>query len=222
MYYIGFLKKDARHAMVFRSIVKPKKDDLTYFVKVIGPYPEKWEAERTLRDLKHVGWHENPVRESVAKYCRERQIDPRKFAKGSFRTIPLGHGKKGVIGCIKGKYHRGRCGVGTKLQTILHPVGAKGCKVGGTELQKRKRNLMTDRQALALTKKVVAYGKKLMKHEKAEIRRGRMNNPADSHLQKFLQHVKTLEKYAVGSKEYIDKLAVAYGHLKAAKEAMGK
>jgi hypothetical protein len=66
-YYIGFLKKDARYAMVFKSIVKPKAQDYTYFVKVIGPYPEEWEAKKTLRDLKHVGWRENPIKGLVTK-----------------------------------------------------------------------------------------------------------------------------------------------------------
>ena len=61
MYYIGFLKKDAEHAMVFKSVVSPKKGDYTYFVKIIGPYPEKAEADMILRNFKAVGWHDNPV-----------------------------------------------------------------------------------------------------------------------------------------------------------------
>jgi hypothetical protein len=61
MYYIGFLKKDARHAMVFKSLVKPKSAGMTYFVKVIGPYPTEQEANMILRNFKAVGWHDNPV-----------------------------------------------------------------------------------------------------------------------------------------------------------------
>lgn len=80
--------------------------------------------------------------------------------------------------------------------------------------KKNPKKYMSDRQALALTKKVIAYGKRLAKHEQSEIRRG---NPASGHIGKFVEQMKTLEKYAVGTKEYIDKLAEAYSHLKAAK-----
>jgi hypothetical protein len=274
MYYIGFLKYSPKHAVIFKSIKLPQPGDFRYFVHVMGPYNTESAARA---GLSRTHARENPAskKESRARYCRERQTSPSVFAAGSFRTIRLGKKKKGVIACPKGHYHDGQCGVSTQLQTILHPVGTKGCPVGGLELKKKKRNpfiaesqirigtqhelehttdrviarkiacdhlredpkyythlqkmekmykknYLSDRQALALTKKVVAFGKKLIRHELSEIRRGRKNNPAESHLGKFLGHMKTLEKYAVGSKDYIDKLAEAYGHLKAAKEVMTK
>lgn len=227
MYYIGFLKHDPKHTVLFKSIKRPTKSSFEYFIKVMGPY-KSWNSARAMVDKlkKEYGVKENPSRESRAQYCRERQMSPSAFAAGSFRTIRLGKKKKGVVACPKGHYHRGQCGVGTKLQTILHPVGTTGCPVGGLELKKRKRNpmktYMTDKQALTLTRKVVAFGKRLMKHEQSEIRRGRKRNPSEGHIGKFLGRMKELERFAVGSKEYIDKLATAYGHLKAAKEVMTK
>jgi hypothetical protein len=275
MYYLGFLKYSPKHAVIFRSIKTPQPGDFRYFVHVMGPYESEDKARAGLNRIKGYGYRENPSSASRAKYCRERQLSPSKFDRRSFRTIKLGKGKKGVIACPKDHYHSGTCGVGTKLQTILHPVGAKGCPVGGLELKKRVRNpfisesqirigtkhelehttdraiarkiacdhlredpkyythlakmekmykknpkkYMSDRQALALTKKVITFGKRLAKHEQSEIRKG---NPASGHLVKFVEQMKTLEKYAVGTKEYIDKLAEAYGHLKAAKAAMKK
>jgi len=59
---------------------------------------------------------------SRAQYIRRRQLPPGQFAKGSFRTIPLGRGGKlGVVGCPKGQWTGRRCRVGTRLQTILTP-----------------------------------------------------------------------------------------------------
>jgi hypothetical protein len=74
---------------------------------------------------------------------------------------------------------------------------------------------MSDKQALALTKKMIAVGKKLLKHERSEIRR----NPEEKeHVSQFLHHMKTLEKYALGSKPYIETLAKAYEHMQAVKK----
>ena len=81
------------------------------------------------------------------------------------------------------------------------------------------KNSISDKQALALTKKVIAYGKKLLKHEQSELRRG---NPVNEHLDKFIRGMKTLERYAVGSKPYIDALAKTYADLQVAKAKMGK
>lgn len=107
--------------------------------------------------------------------------------------------RKGII-CGKDHVHGGQCSV-------------KGLR------KSNPGKYLSDKQALALTKKVVALGKRLFKHEQSEIRRG---NPASGHMSKFLSHIKTLEKYAVGSKAYIDKLAEAYSHLQAAKKVMTK
>lgn len=54
-------------------------------------------------------------------YARQRLEDPKNFAKGSFRTVPV-RGRKGVkiiIACPKGKYSGGRCRVGTRAQAII-------------------------------------------------------------------------------------------------------
>ena len=56
MYYIGFLKKDAKHAMVFKSLITNSKY-MGYFVKVIGPYPTEEEANITLGNFKKAGCH---------------------------------------------------------------------------------------------------------------------------------------------------------------------
>jgi len=67
MYYIGFLKKDARHVMVFKSIKTPKRDDLTYFVKVMGPYGTERTARSRVNLIKRYGYRENPVGEKLQK-----------------------------------------------------------------------------------------------------------------------------------------------------------
>lgn len=153
----------------------------------------------------------------AARYCRERQIDPREFDRRSFRTITLGKGKKGVIGCIEGQYKGGKCGVGTKLQTILHPVGSKGCPKGGIELKKRKHNpVISHRKALALTKKIIVYAKRLSKHERVGIRK---NPGVEYHKQKFIYYMKELEKYRIASKTYIEILAKAYEHLQSMEDS---
>jgi hypothetical protein len=139
MYYIGFLKMDLNKMMLFRSETRPTRDTYWYFGKVTGPYRDESEARAAMHVFKRgYGYRENPIKGSRAKYCRERQESPSRFAKGSFRTITLGKGERGVVACPKGYYHRGRCSVGTHLQTILHPVGSRGCPTGGLELKKRE------------------------------------------------------------------------------------
>jgi len=53
MYYIGYLSYDTKHMIVFKSIKTPRKSDLTYFIKVIGPYNTEFEANRALRRVKN-------------------------------------------------------------------------------------------------------------------------------------------------------------------------
>jgi len=278
MYYIGFLRDDLRRMILFHSSSVPVQRRYVYFGKVVGPYDTESEARFAMSALKRAyGYTENPVRgKSRAQYCRERQESPSKFAKGSFRTITLGKGKKGVVACPKGYYHRGKCSKGTHLQTILHPVGSRGCSTGGLELRKRKRNpgkvtanqikrgilhelehttdreiarkiacdhlkedpkyythleamekrvkkgkssklYMSDRQALALTKKIIEAGKRLFRHERSELKQ----NPGKSyHDRKFLSYLGELEKYKIGSQQYIGALAKAYEHLESARESV--
>lgn len=88
----------------------------------------------------------------------------------------------------------------------------------GVSMKGLTRNPISDKQALALTRKVIAYGKKLLLHEKSELRR---KNPIEAkHVQAFVRIIKELEHYVVGSKPYIERLAEAYGHLEKAKEEM--
>ena len=62
------------------------------------------------------------------RYCRERQASPKKFAKGSLRTIKRGKTLI-VVGCPRGKWDGKRCRVGTRAQTILRPLSSAKCNV---------------------------------------------------------------------------------------------
>jgi len=130
-FYIGFLKESKEHAIIFRSIVRPKKSDYTYFIKVIGPY-STWATART--GLKHFkGYKENPC---------------------------------------------------------SNPISREDV-----------------REAIALGKKVYRLYKSV-----------RRSNPGKSyHDQHFIEYMKELDKYVVGSPPYIATLAKAYEHLKSAK-----
>ena len=86
----------------------------------------------------------------------------------------------------------------------------------------RKQNLrvLSDKQALALTKKVISYGKKLLMHERSEIRR---KNPIEGvQVEKFLKAIKVAERYVVGSLPYVVAIAKAYEHLEKIKEKQRK
>ena len=89
-------------------------------------------------------------------------------------------------------------------------------------MKKRKHNpakVMSHTQALALTKKVIAYGKKLLMHERSELRR---RNPIEArNVQKFMDGIKRLDKLVIGSQAYVEALARAYGYLEAIKKAEG-
>ena len=80
-----------------------------------------------------------------------------------------------------------------------------------TKMEKQyKRNPFSGEKAVGITKKLIrayeAY---------------RQENPGKAyHDQKFIQHMKELEKYKIGSAPYISTLAKAYEHLESAKESM--
>jgi hypothetical protein len=63
-----------------------------------------------------------------ARYCRGRIRSPKGFSPASLRTIKAKGGVKLVVGCPRGKFRRGRCVVGTKLQTILYPKSSARCR----------------------------------------------------------------------------------------------
>lgn len=70
--------------------------------------------------------HHSRPNPSKGRYIRERQRPPSEFDPRSIRTITRG-GKKIVIGCPKGHWDpkRKRCRVGTRAQSILHPMKKK-------------------------------------------------------------------------------------------------
>jgi hypothetical protein len=64
-FYVGFLKESKTHAVVFRSIIQPRRGDFSYFVKVMGPF-NSWEAAKHgLKSFK--GYSENPVKNPISK-----------------------------------------------------------------------------------------------------------------------------------------------------------
>jgi hypothetical protein len=76
-----------------------------------------------------------------ATRCRYRQEAPSKFDKRSLRVIKRG-GAQITIGCPRGKWnpkqrwkdrrgkwHVGKCSVGTRAQTITYPLGSEKCSV---------------------------------------------------------------------------------------------
>mgnify|MGYP001561035566 CR=1 FL=1 len=65
MYYIGFLKNDHTHGVVFRSATKPKRIDYLYFLNVVGPY-KSWDAAKNGLKLFR-GYKENPVKNGITK-----------------------------------------------------------------------------------------------------------------------------------------------------------
>ncbi len=64
------------------------------------------------------------------KFCRVRKAPPKRFAKGSMRTVKQGKIRV-VIGCPKGMWDTKakRCKVGTRAATILYPIGHSRCRV---------------------------------------------------------------------------------------------
>ena len=134
MYYIGFLKNDPNHAVLFKSVKVPTKTDYRFFVSVSGPYESWRSAKYSLAILKRRdNVKENPIKGLVTK--------------------------EGI------------------------------------------------RKAVGLTKKAIKiYG--II----------RQKNPGENyHTSKFLRYMTELNKYVVGSKEYIAVLAKAYEHLESAR-----
>lgn len=52
-------------------------------------------------------------------YRRYRQFAPGRCDKKSFRTMTVNHDTKMVVCCPKGKFKRGRCKVGLRVQSKL-------------------------------------------------------------------------------------------------------
>lgn len=199
--YIG-IRRDNNDGLVFRSDSIPTRRKFgKYFDNVIGPFD-------TLKN--------------VAKYCRSRQLSPKLFDKRSFRVITLGSkGKKGIIGCPKGKWSEKtkKCKVGTKLQSILIPVGMEGCVRGGMELL-RKKNPYT-RTGLYYPKKgseeAYEWARKMRRLREFK----RRDNPnKEYHDRKFLDHLRQTDKWKLGSEPYLVELGKAYAHLESAHDSV--
>lgn len=76
MYYIGFLKNDPNHAVLFKSIKKPTREDYRFFISVSGPYGSWREAKYSLDILKgrDRGIKENPVKYPITKADIKRSV----------------------------------------------------------------------------------------------------------------------------------------------------
>lgn len=57
--------------------------------------------------------------DKTKNYVRCRQQNPSYFDKDSFRTKELDSDTKIIIGCKKGKFEKGKCKIGTEIQSIL-------------------------------------------------------------------------------------------------------
>jgi hypothetical protein len=193
------------------------------------------------------GYRGNP---SKAKYCRKRLVGPKLFHPKSFRVVELSRkkGVKGIIGCPKKHFHRGKCAVGTRLQSMLYPVGHGKCPRPGLELNPYLKNTHLKgkgkeaqiRYILSMYKKLgwfdrdlknlaitlwdmsdkVVYGMYRNAERKMKELRKIKSNPGERyHSRKFMEYLKGLEKWKVGSPGYIRDLAKAYEHLESANES---
>lgn len=147
-------------------------------------------------------------------YCmKKRKRNPEGFYGQGYYVMKWGGGKYTSVAWYAKKSEAEK-----ELGRII-ALGAWSGMPPKIELAKRKQNpkrVLSDRQALALTKKVIAYGKKLLMHERSELRR---KNPIKGEqVQKFIQAIKETEKYVVGSLPYVTAVAKAYEHLEKIEE----
>lgn len=83
--------------------------------------------------------------------------------------------------------------------------------------QKNPARVVSHKQALALTKKILAYAKKLYRHEQS----GMKKNPGEHyHSEKFRAYMNELSRYPLGSTPYLTTLAKAYEHLGSQRESV--
>lgn len=106
-----------------------------------------------------------------AKYIHKRLRSPRKFARGSMRTISIGGRKKMVVGCPKHHWdkRRRRCRVGMRGQSILMPKYANNPR-RRRKIKIRKAwrrgmwEIRTGRNELLRVVKGKRYAQKIAKH----------------------------------------------------------
>jgi hypothetical protein len=186
MYYLGFLKQNTTDVVIFKALKKPQRGDYTYFLKVIGPYSTEERARSDLRNLR--GYRENPA-------TSERQ---RRFMCAELGRLRAGKKTQTKMTerqlrdfCRKKNpfIAESQIRIGTKHELehttdrlIARKIACDHLKEDPkyyrhlASMEKRVRatghnpvKYLSDRQALALTKRVIAAGKKLLRHEKSEI-----------------------------------------------------
>lgn len=225
-YYIGFLKKDIRYAVVFSSIVTPKKSDLTYFLKIVGPYDTEQDANRDLSVLKRRGYKKNPavserqrlfmcaelgrLRSGKRTVTKMKESQLKDFCRKNNPVISASQIKRGTEHELE---HTTDRAVARKI-ACDHLREDPYYYTHLAKMEKQyKKNVMSPEKALRLTRKLIGYAKELHKDYKE-------NPGARYHDQQFLMYMKELEKYKVGSEPYIKTLAKAYEHLESAKVSM--
>lgn len=248
-HYVGIVKQDPNKVMYFTSPGrKPTHAMRTAFKKVIGPYKHEHEAKDMLTWMKRYGGYQsNPAasekqrrfmcaelgRKRAGKRTQtgmtERQL--RDFCRKNNPSI------KHIKDDIYELWSRGRSvsqlakQYGMAVSQVNQIVDALFNKYKGGLPSPRahkhnpacacnpKEKVITHKQALALTKKVIAYGKKLFKHEAHGIKYG--TNPGEEyHNKRFIRYMRELENYELGSQKYIATLAKAYDQLESAKDSM--
>lgn len=192
MYYLGMLHRNLKDVVIFRS-PKLTRGEKGHFIKVLGPYLTEQLARDDLKVLKKMyGYRENP-----ASCGSQRKISQRQIQRGIQHELEHTRSRK-----VSRKIACDHLREDPYYYTHL------------AKMEKQyKKNPMSPEKALRLTRKVIAYAK--------DLRKDYQENPGQNyHDQKFIQYMKELEKYPVGSVPYIGTLAKAYEHLESAKESM--
>jgi hypothetical protein len=184
------LHRNLKDVVIFRTNGKLKAKENKAFVKVLGPYPTEQAVRDDLKVLKKMYGY----RENPASCSRCRKISQRQIQRGIQHELEH-----------------------TKSRRVSRRIACDHLREDPyyyTHLLKMekqyKKNPVSVDNAVRITKKLVrayeAY---------------RKENPGQNyHDQKFIQYMKELEKYTVGSVPYIGTLAKAYEHLESAKESM--
>lgn len=160
-----------------------------HFIKVLGPYLTEQLARDDLKVLKKMYGY----RENPSSCGSRRKVLQRQIQRGIQHELEHTKSRK-----VSRKIACDHLREDPKYYTHLSKM----------EKQYKKNPVSVD-SAVKITKKLVrayeAY---------------RKENPGQNyHDQKFIQYMKELEKYSVGSVPYIGTLAKAYEHLKSAKES---
>ena len=245
-HYVGIVKYDPSKVMYFTSNARKATHEMrTNFKKVIGPYKHENEAKDMLQWMKRYGGYiQNPAvsekqrkfmcaelgRKRAGKRIRTRMTETQ--LRDFCRKNNPGHGYY-VMKWGGGRYQSIAWYVrkedAQKEVDRIKMVGAWSGMPPKVESASRKHNpacacnpkekAISHKQALALTKKVIAYGKKLFKHEAHGIKYG--TNPGEEyHNKRFIRYMKELEKYELGSQKYIATLAKAYDQLESAHDSI--